>query len=234
MKKLQNIILDRIDDESLEELNKQYPSLRIDEEWSRRLLSCNIETYLPTLEILEKKKIKSKTLKKTLYEMRKCFPWRIGVVYDFRTGHIKSLEVRLGMSNSKYQYQGSPIVFTWLDVNESKKLIREVISSNAQASLFSVKLEDEKSEKVRDLLLDNKTVDIDVIIMQATNKAFNTFPTDNPLSGGEDFVVYPSKISKNDLSINLFPVQNHQVFSYKSIPIKFSPDVIKYLSVISM
>ena len=234
MRKLQDIILDRIDDESLYQLNKQYPSLKVDEEWARRLLSCNIETYMQTLEILEKNKVKTKVINKALYEMRKCFPWRIGVVYDFRTGQVKSLEVRLGASNLKYQYQGSPIVFTWLDANESKKLLREVISSNSQASLFSVKLEEDKSEKVRDLLLDNRTVDVDVILMVATNNAFNTFPRDNPLSGGEDYIVYPSTVRKGDISIDIFPKQLYQVVSYKNIPIKFSSDVFKYLSVISM
>ena len=228
--KLQNMILDRIDDESLYGLHKQYPSLRIEDEWSRRLLSCNSEIYLPTLEILERYKIKSKVLNKALYDMRKCFPWRIGVVYDFRTGQVKSVEVRLGASNVKYQYQGSPIVFTWLDANESKKLLREVISSNSQASLFSVKLD---SDAVRDLLLDNKTVDIDVIIMTATDQAFNTFPRDNPLAGGEDFVVYPSKVSRGNISVDLFSKPG-QILSFKNIPIKFSSDVSKYLSVISM
>ena len=113
MKKLEEIILDRIDEQSLYRLRKEYPSLRIDHEWSRRLLSCDPEIYTSTLDILLEKKVKkTKVLKSALYEMRKCFPWRIGVIYDFRTGQVKSLEIRLGTTNAKYRYQSSPLVFT--------------------------------------------------------------------------------------------------------------------------
>lgn len=232
MKKLEEIILDRIDDDGLHLLNKKYPSLRIDHEWSRRLLSCDSDIYSPVLDILLEKKIKkSKVLKHSLYEMRKCFPWRIGVVYDFRNGQVKSLEIRMGNDNGKYRYQSSPLLFTWLDANESKMLLRETISYNSKSSVFSEKLDFESSNKVRDLLLDNSTIDIDVLILTAVNVPFRTFPS--PLHGGEDFIVYPSRIKKGNISIDLINKPNSQIVSYTNIPIKFSSDVIKYLAVIS-
>ena len=233
MKKLEEIILDRIDDQSLHLLNLRYSSLRIDHEWSRRLLSCNPDVYMPTLDILLEKNVKkTKVLKHALYEMRKCFPWRIGVVYDFRNGQVKSLEVRLGSTIEKYRYQSSPVLFTWLDANESKMLLREVISSNSKSSLFSEKLDSENSNKVRDLLLDNSSVDLTVSILQATTKPFHTFPRASPLHGGEDFVVYPSRIKKGNISLDLFSKEGEKTMTYTNIPIRFSSDVIKYLAVI--
>ena len=234
MKKLEEIILDRIDEEGLYYLNERYPTLRIDEEWKRRLLSCDPEIYNGTLNILAEKNVKkTKVLKQALYDMRKCFPFRIGVVYDFRTGQVKSVEVRIGVLGVKYRYQSSPLLFTWLDVNESKMLLREVISSNSKNSLFSEKLDAEVSNKVRDLLLDNTTIDVTVSTLQATNRPFHTFPRASPLHGGEDFVVYPTQIKKGDHSIDLLHKPGSQVISYTNIPIKFSNDVLKYLSVIS-
>ena len=234
MKKLEEIILDRIDDDSLYRLGDRYPSLRIDHEWSRRLLSCDPDIYTSTLDILLEKKVKkSKVLKSALYEMRKCFPWRFGVIYDFRNGQVKSLEVRLGSTNAKYRYQSSPLVFTWLDANESKMLLREVVSSNSKSSLFSEKLDLENSNKVRDLLLDNTTIDITVSILQATNVPFHTFPRSSPLHGGEDFIVYPVQIRKGDIQVNLMNKPGVQTISYTNIPIKFSSEVMKYLSIIS-
>ena len=77
--------------------------------------------------------------------------------------------------------------------------------------------------------------------LQATNIPFHTFPRSSPLHGGEDFVVYPSKIKKGNISINLFSKGGEgqeqgierQFMTYTNIPIRFSSDVIKYLAVIS-
>ncbi len=235
MKKLEEIILDRIDDRSLYNLNNRYPSLRIDEEWKRRLLSCDAEIYMPVLDLFEKENvIKTQVLKKALYDMRKCFPWRIGVVYDFRNGHVKSLEIRLGNNNSKYRFETSPLLFTWLDVNESKKLLREVISSNSKSSIFSEKLDSEQSDKVRDLLLDNRNIDVEVSILKAVDRPFYTFPRASPLPGGEDYVVYPTRIKKGEKEVVLLKKDNTQTVSYKNVPIKFSDEVRKYISVISI
>lgn len=235
MKRLENLILDRIDDESLYLLYERYPSLRIDEEWKRRLISCDPFQYLPTLNLLYQKNIpKSVALKQGLYQMRNCFPFRIAVIYDYRTGQVKSLHVRLGITTSRYTYKGNPITFTWLDANESKKLLREIISSNSSPSQFSIKLGAEESKQVRDMLLGHKVVDLDVIVIPAINNPFHSFPSSSPLTGGEDFVVYPRKISTQNKSVILYPANPDQnIISFPNIQVKYSPDVIKYLSVIS-
>jgi hypothetical protein len=165
--------------------------------------------------------------------MRECFPWRIGCVYDFRNGQVKSLEIRVGQNSGKYSYRKSPLIFTWLDANESKKLLREIVSSNAGSSMFSLKLNDENSRKVRDLLLDNSFVDLDVAVIRATQNPFQSFPRSSPLHGGEDFVVYPSKIKRGDISVDLFSQDGAEIVSFTNIPINFSSDVSKYLSLIS-
>lgn len=240
MKRLDQLILDRIDDESLELLRVNYPSLKIkvDEEWKRRLLSCDRELFLPLLDFLYTHNVeKSTTLKQGLYGMRTCFPWKIGAVYDFRTGQVKKLEIKLGWVNRTYSVEGNPILFSWLDANENKMLLREFVSNNTNSSLFSTKLDRTKTEEVRDFLLDNKFLNVDVIIMQARNKAFRSFPKDHPLSGGEDFVVSPYRIYNKNKSI-LFsevplPQNSGEVVSFSNIPIIFSQEVKKYLDVIS-
>ena len=52
MKNLKNLILDKVDDESLYILRERFPSLNIDLEWNKRLNSCDSEIYLPTLYFL--------------------------------------------------------------------------------------------------------------------------------------------------------------------------------------
>jgi len=238
MKRLEEIILDRIDNESLFSIYMNYPNLKltVHEEWKRRLLSCDRELYSPLLDFLYTHNVeKSLLLKQGLYGLRKCFQWKFGVVYDFRTGNVKSLELRLGNVRKKYEYDGKPILFEWLDANENKMLLREIISSNANSSIFSLKLDKDKSEQVRDLLLDNKVLNLDVIVIEAMNKSFHSFPQKQPLSGGEEFVVYPYRIYNKNKSIPIYDSNdgNIKILSFSNIPIIISSEVKKYLDIIS-
>ena len=158
MKNLKNLILDKVDDESLYILRERFPSLNIDLEWNKRLNSCDSEIYLPTLYFLLENKIKkSQLINSGLYNLRNCFPWRIGVIYDFRYGQVKSVEIRIGENLGRYKFEGKNILFSWLDSDKNKKMLREIISFNSKESLFSRMLNNEKSIQVRDLILNNET-----------------------------------------------------------------------------
>jgi len=226
---LQSLILDRLDEDSLFLLSQSYPSLKIDAEFKKRLESCDKEVYLPVLDfLLERKNKKSYEIRSGLYNLRNCFPWRIGVVYDFRTGRIENVEVRIGTGFGRYNLKGSKILFTWLDSFENKKMLRETISYNSKTSLFSNKLSKEKSMEIRDLILNNKTLNVDISIER---KNVQSFPN-NPL--GENYVVFVTGVGSSN---NYFLVNDNKnetkSVRFENVKIKFAPDVKKYLSVIS-
>lgn len=226
---LQNLILDRLDEESLYILSLKYPSLHIEEEWKRRLSTCKEEDYLPVLEFFSSEKItKSKLILSALYNLRYCFPWKIGVIYNFKTGKIYSAEIRIGKHFGRYQVKGKNLLFSWLDMNENKKMLKEVISSNyIKKSLFSTVLNDNKSKKVRDLILNNKKLTLDLLVIQKNNVSM---PGQQPLR--EDFVVYPYFVSSNSTTVKLTHETGNNIVR-KEIPIRFSSEVEQYLKVIS-
>ena len=223
---LQSLILDRLDEHSLFLLNQNYHSLQIDKEFRKRLESCNEEVYLQVLDFLliHKNLLKNNEIKLGLYNMRNCFPWKIGIVYDFRSGRVENIEIRIGTGFGRYSLKGSKILFTWLDSFENKKMLRETISDNSKTSLFSNKLSKEESMQIRDLILNNKTLSLDVYI---ENKNVQSFPN-NPLR--EDFVANISGISSMN---NYISLNNKKSVRFENISIKFAPEVKKYLSVIS-
>ena len=226
---LQNLILDKLDEESLYFLSLKYPSLRIEEEWKRRLSTCKEEDYLPVLEFFSSEKIsKSRLVLSALYNLRYCFPWKIGVIYNFKTGKIYSAEIRIGHHFGRYQVKGKNLLFSWLDVNENKKMLREVVSSNyTKRSLFSTVLDEIKSKKVRDLILNNKKLTLDLLVIQ---KNIVSIPTQQPLR--EDFVVYPYFISSEFTSVKLTDETGNNT-SRIEVPIRFSSEVEQYLKAIS-
>lgn len=229
MKNLKNLILDKVDDESLYILRERFPSLNIDLEWNKRLNSCDSEIYLPTLYFLLENKIKkSQLINSGLYNLRNCFPWRIGVIYDFRYGQVKSVEIRIGENLGRYKFEGKNILFSWLDSDKNKKMLREIISFNSKESLFSTILNNEKSIQVRDLILNNQTLSVDVAVI---NDLTRSFPEENPLK--ENFIAQPYSISSNLQTIQLIPQTNKtKIVRFEKIPIRFSDDVKTYISTI--
>ena len=240
MKKLENLILDKLDDESLYMLREKYPSLNIDLEWNRRLNNCDPEVYIPTLNFLSSlnslsslnplsyKNQNSQLIRSGLYNLRNCFPWKIGVIYDFQYGQVKSVEIRIGTNLGRYKLQGQKILFSWLDSNENKKMLRETVSSNSSNSLFSTKLNVEKTKEVRDLILNNEKLNVNIIII---NTLTRSFPEENPLK--ENFTAYPYSISSNLKTIQLMDeIHDANIVSFEKIPINFSDELKTYISVI--
>ena len=236
---LQSLILDSLDEDSLFLLNKRYSFFPTDIEIRRRLES----DYLPVLDFLFNNEIeKTYHIKEGLKNLRNMFPWRIGVVYDFRTGRVENIEIRIGTNFGRYSLKGSKILFTWLDSFENKKMLREIVSYNSKNSLFSRKLDEEKSDKIRDMILNNKRLTVDITI---ENKSVQSFPG-NPLR--ENYLVYPSCISQSNETNetnesnetvklvdieSIANVEEKKTIRFTNVKIKFSPDVIKYFHVIS-
>ena len=103
-------------------------------------------------------------------------------------------------------------------------MLREIISYNSKSSLFSQKLSKEKSIEIRDLILNNKTLTIDIGIEE---KNVQSFPG-NPLR--EDYVSYVSGVGSSN---NYVSLDERKSVRFENIPIQFSPEVKKYLSAIS-
>ena len=222
---LQSLILERLDEHSLFLLSQNYPSLQSDKEFRKRLESCDKEIYLPVLNFLLENKInKNYEIRAGLYNMRNCFPWKIGVVYDFRTGKVENVEIRIGTGFGRYSLKGSKILFTWLDSFENKKMLRETVSDNSKPSLFSNKLNKEQSIEIRDLILNNENLTIDLYIEKKNIQTFQN----NPLR--EDYVVNVSGIGSSSNYVNL---DNRKSVRFENVHIKFAPEVKKYLSAIS-
>jgi len=229
MKNLKNIILERLDDESLSELRQVYPSLNVDLEWARRLNTCDSKNYLPTLYFLSENKIrKTNVINRALYNLRNCFPWKIGVIYDFQYGQIKSVEIRIGENFGRYKYRGQKMIFARSDANTSKKMLREIVSANSKIGLFSTKIDKNLSNEVRDLILNNQTLDVDVAIKKELTQTYTEF---QPVR--ENFIVQPFSISSNLHTIQLIPdIQQSNIVRVNKVPISFSDEVKTYLSTI--
>lgn len=229
MKRLENLILDKLDDESLYVLRETYPSLNIDLEWNRRLNNCDFDIWGSTLDFLLENKIKkTQLINSGLYNLRKCFSWKIGVIYDFRYGQVKSVEIRIGKNFGRYKFAGQNILFSWLDSDKNKKMLREIVSYNSKESLFSIKLSEDISEQVRDLILNNEKLSVDVAII---NTLTRSFPGENPL--GESFIAQAYSISSNLKTIQLIPpINKAKIVRFENISIHFSDEIKTYISTI--
>jgi len=150
---------------------------------------------------LENKVEKTKIIREGLYEMRKRFPWRIGTIYNYKTGTLTALQVKIGNmsgANKNYTLSGNTIMFSWLDANQHGRLLREIVSDDSLASNLSVTVDEKTADSVRDLLLDSKEVRINVLKKTAIDKVFRSF-LQNSL--GEDYLFIPEAIE----NIKLLP-----------------------------
>ena len=227
---LRNTVLDRLDEESLHELSVKYPSLLIDEEWKKRLSSCDRNVYIPVLNIIKKYNIeKTKSILDGLETLRYCFPWRIGVVYDYMTGAIKNEEIHIGDFPGRYKYK-KPLSFTWLESDKNKLMLREITSYNSESSRKNISYpsDPELSHLISNILLENDRVKLDYAIISADNKSIKTY--DNPLPNYERYEIFPYKVNEVPL---VEPVSNYMIYTDINIPVKYSPDVQTYLEILN-
>jgi hypothetical protein len=236
MLKLENLILNTFNEKNLHEIETNYNFLNIHDEWVRRLNSCDPNLYLPVLEyILEKKIQKTYQIEKSLHKIKNSFPWKIGVVYDYRTGHVKNIEIRIGNNFGKYNVNNKPLSFNWLYVNTNKLLMREIVSENCNPTKLTSILDEESSEQIRNFILSNKRLTVNVMVVRAEiGNSFRSLPNTNPLDEGEEFIVYPYEICSETIKMKLVEDMNNSIIlQYKNINIKTSIDVDKYMETIS-
>lgn len=225
--KLTNLILSKLEDESLLYLTKTYPSMQniIDMEWRNRLLSN--DSYLSTLEFFLKEKLtKSAIIQSTLIEIENKFNWKITVIYNYILGTILSVTVKIGNIKKK------SLLFSWLDVVTHKKLKREVSSTDEKSNLTET-VDPDTIRNVRNLLLKNNTVTVEICKLTALLTAFKSFPLESSLDGGEDYLFFPSQINNINLPL---PSGNENITSERflfSIPVEYSSDVLLYMEALN-
>lgn len=222
MNPLRKEILSRLDNQSLYDLHQEYPSLRITEEWKRRLSSCDPEEYTDLLDFLIQNPIeKDKNIKEGLENLKNCFPWRIGVVYNYETGRPERIEVKVGETGKYKSKKGIPLTFTWLHSEKSKLLVQELTSSNAKSlgKNITSKTTENVSKTVRDYLFQNPTLKINI---ERQENIHNTFDQTLPR---ENFFLFPTAIILDNHRLGY---SNH--FSDNFVLVvkpSFSPDALK-------
>lgn len=174
---LETDILSRLDNDILLKLYNEFPSLRIDLEFGKRLQNCDFSVLdvLFSLELTE-------YLVSAVKNFKYCIPWKIAVVYNYETGAVKDVIVSLDIK-MRYKIGNKPILFTWLDCNNHGLMIREI--TNYKQDIFSLF---GQSHDIIDLLLNSNQVKVDLGFFQG-RKTFEV-----PLSYRENYEVVPLAI----------------------------------------
>lgn len=214
---LQEVILRDVDENSLYELTEVYPSFitETEKEYCRRLFSSpnNILDFL-----LFKKIPKSPLLKNALNDYKRQIPWSIGVIYDYRYGVIKSIEIRVGNGFGKYFYKDQPLIFNWLYSDKHKLMLKEVTHRCVDFRL-----------NVIDFLLFNENINVEVAVMKQERSFSHAYGY--PLSEVENYILYPIRISNEENSIELKEIKSDMIKSYQ-VHIRKSELVQRYLDVL--
>ena len=203
---LKNLILERLSgDDLLAILNENYLidiNSLIFGEFAKRLRNAEenpIET-LETFEILDQIPIEiiknNKTILNALYEYKKSIPWRISIIYDYRNGRIKHIEASIGFTG-RYKYKDIGVVFTWLECNRHKLMLREITNKAKKLGKISMQLDVEKSSNVIDMLLNT-----DKIVLKYSTYFYPVNTFGNPLSEAESFEIFPWSITSIRNSLN--------------------------------
>jgi hypothetical protein len=215
---LKESIFEKIDEESLYKLSEIYPSLCLDteKEYFKRLFSdtANIIDFL-----LSKKIYKSQLITNGLKSLKMHIPWSIGVIYDYRYGDIKSVEIRLGDGFGKYFYKNQPLIFNWLYSDKHKLMLKEITHNSVDLGV-----------DVIDFLLFNESLDVEIAIIKQEQSFSHAYGY--PLTEVEIYILFPVKISNGEKFIQLKELKCDIIKSYR-VHIRKSELVKKYLRVLS-
>ena len=226
MNKLKREILENLDDESLYQLHLKYPSLLVTQEWKRKLSSGNPEEYKNVLDLLLNEKIpKDIHILEGLNNLKYLFPWRIGIIYNYQTGHLENIEVKVGNVGKYKSNKNIPLTFTWLYAKESHLLLREMTSHNASnlGKKISFPLPENSSRIVTDILFGNENIEIKVGGYHRDE--INTF--EHPLEK-EIYHLYPLGLFTERKKLDFISFISHppQTFEY-DVRIQFSEEALK-------
>lgn len=210
---LQSHILERFYSKDLVDLHNQVPTVRADVEIANRLRAGDIETLMAIKEIREMTPLLREAVRE--YPM----PWRIGIIYNYQTGKIISVQASLGVAARKrYQVQGRPIKFSWLDSRKSQLVLYEV--NNFEEGGGKHRLD---NRDVLPVLLNNQVVLVRLALI--SNPQGWTYET--PLPSGENYRYQPVQIETKNTVVPLFPNGIQRSVGEK-VKVETGPDVEIY------
>lgn len=211
---LAHTILSNQSIETLCDMYKKGQIIDIEREIERRLISCDTDLTEPVINFMYKN-LKDKTVRELLgsgyvkngiYAALECIPWKIGVIYDYTdpSHHINSAAVILGKRAYKTK-NGKYYKPTWLNADESKLTLREIISGHNKPINHAISVitqDPQLDNKIRDTLMENDVVTITVcLFLPPMGTVIRSFP--NPLSYFEVREIYPCHITVGDFSHRL-------------------------------
>ena len=226
---LEELVLSKYDLTELLNLHQSRPDLS-NKEIFRRLSNCDLRV----LDILDKIKDQngySPYIVQGLINVKKCLPWRIGVVYNYLTGQVQSIEISVGITG-RYKVHRKPFLVSWLAASVHKMLLRQVVSSGYPPEYntnITYHLPEEYSEKITEFLLNSSYLLVYLLSLQPENK---TFAKEQSLPGSERFQVFPVAISDGKTTFELANTENLRPDALETVPIRFSEDVEKYKQII--
>lgn len=227
---LQELVLSKYNLNELINLHQTRPDLS-NKEVFRRLSACD----LSLLEILDKFRNQygySPYIIQGLKNVKKCLPWRIGVIYNYLTGNIVKVEVSIGITG-RYTANRKPLLISWLAASVHHMLLRQVVSSSYPSeynSNITYHLQqDEYSEKITDFLLNSSYLFVYLITLQPEGK---TFASEQPLPGSERYQVFPVAISDGKTTFELANTENLRPDVLETVSISFSREVEQYRQII--
>jgi len=192
--------------------------INVEKEIKRRLISCDPELSIPVIDFLYKfyhdkivkdQWFKSVYVREGLREAIECIPWKIGVIYNYtdQSYRINRVAIMVGKSTKFRTKQGKYYQPDWLNAEETKLMLREVISqyNHPINNVMSIITHDTNLDNsIRHALLDNDVVTITVcLFLPPQGSVFHSFPEEPPLPDSERKQMYPCHITAGNFSHKL-------------------------------
>ena len=216
---------------SISQLYKTYSDtgiVDIEREIERRLSLYDV----PTIEFLfslpkSDQLLKSPYIKNGLKSALSMVPWKIGVVYNYRSAQFDfaNLEILLGKSRA-YQTSAGYYKPTWLEANRTGLIYREFVSRNSSIynGRISKYVTPDLDSVVRQILINNNSVGLSICLYPPQTNSFN-----NPLPGGEHKEMWPCSLSLNNISYALTAGPGPVMQDF-NVTVSKTPDYLKLIS----
>lgn len=220
---LTEIILNDQDIETLYDWAHRLNLTDIEREIQNRLTSCDPNIYNPIIDFLYNNRgdsivagwINSSYVQQGLISHLDCIPWKIGVVYDYRTESFSFNNIGIILGNRRWIRDKKGKIFkpSWLHSSKSGLVMRELVSLNTHpikhiSRVVNVSLD----HTIRRLLLNNNNVV--VTLCSGNGKSYDTLLPNNEIRE-----LYPCNVGISGAN------------SY-NVPVERSEDVLKVFELI--
>lgn len=243
-RKIPTLTYNILSQQSIENLYLMYKSkniIDIEIEIERRLVSCDTNLSVPVIKFLYinkddniiKEWLNSIYVKRGISSAIECIPWKIGVIYDYtdQSYRINNISIILGKPIPYKTKDGRYYKPTWLNANETKLMLREVISSYSRPinnNISVVTHNVELDNAIRNNLLNNDIANITVcLILPPFGNTFRSFSDYHPLP--EAKAIYPFHINTEGFSHDLININNFVESQEYRVKITKTDDVIQLL-----